>query len=232
MNNLKGVVSTLIAASRLVRTYFNAILFIVLCGWFIFSVLKTSWDGVMRIYDLSFVQQTYEPIKFVMTNDVCVCDCDSYQHEYSSFCRQKCVEQHPCGNEICESYMGENYETCPSDCPLKAVTCGNGECEPDNVEDADNCSEDCLNIGTEPASIYSSVTANEVTSKVVLNNEQLKEENQMKYRINELNPKSVSKKGKKFDLGSLQECRDSDKQKICLMPLGGPNYGLYVLRIR
>ncbi len=33
-----------------------------------------------------------------------------------------CVQQH-CGNDVCESDLGENDDTCPQDCPLEVETC-------------------------------------------------------------------------------------------------------------
>jgi hypothetical protein len=45
-----------------------------------------------------------------------------------------------CGNFICETKKGENYQNCPEDCP-KPVICGDFSC--DKKENFANCPQDC-----------------------------------------------------------------------------------------
>ena len=49
-----------------------------------------------------------------------------------------------CGNNICETALGETPATCPKDCPTTSVSsCGNGLCEPAKGETAQSCPKDC-----------------------------------------------------------------------------------------
>ncbi|MCK4429061.1 MAG: hypothetical protein KAU95_01700 [Candidatus Aenigmarchaeota archaeon] len=45
-----------------------------------------------------------------------------------------------CGDKICDAEKGENYNTCPADCPKPSV-CGNIICEKDETQE--NCCVDC-----------------------------------------------------------------------------------------
>ncbi|MBN1960207.1 MAG: PKD domain-containing protein [Deltaproteobacteria bacterium] len=76
-------------------------------------------------------------------DDVC---CDYDYEETPLNCPQDCVcgsHQGYCGDGVCCNIDGEDYSTCPSDCPIVCDVCGNdfcGECE-----NAENCSQDCIN---------------------------------------------------------------------------------------
>src|SRR5262245_29712733 len=46
-----------------------------------------------------------------------------------------------CGDNVCNSSIGENSSTCPYDCPGGAGFCGDGVCNAG--EDTNSCSSDC-----------------------------------------------------------------------------------------
>lgn len=51
-----------------------------------------------------------------------------------------------CGDGICDSYVGEDAQTCPEDCEgygRELIFCGNGKCEPLFGEDERFCAADC-----------------------------------------------------------------------------------------
>ncbi len=78
--------------------------------------------------------------------------CDSGEKEATcSDCKSN-PHTSPCGDNICDSFGGEDCWSCPADC---TTCCGNGQC--DGNETATSCPQDCGSTGPNPAKCGDSV---------------------------------------------------------------------------
>ncbi|MEW6295630.1 MAG: hypothetical protein AB1467_05050 [Candidatus Diapherotrites archaeon] len=74
------------------------------------------------------------------------CNCSGAMY-YSGYCCNNiyqttpCGEVSKCGNWTCESWYGETYQSCPSDC--KPAACGDGRCDYMYGEYEVSCPQDC-----------------------------------------------------------------------------------------